>query len=100
MDGIGEVLSLAHHPSLPLVAMGTTDGRVMVMDESLGSRVAMFNIIGSRVTDLAWSPDGSMLAGMDSAGNLRFFDSRPLAERWPEIKRRRAEVAAAAEPSG
>jgi hypothetical protein len=42
-----------------------------------------------RITDLAWTPDGSMLAGIDAGGGIRIIDSIPLSQRWPEIERRR-----------
>lgn len=90
--GVGLVLGGALHPKLPLLALATADGRVVVFDESIKAAVSTFTMASRRVTDLAWSPDGSMLAAIDAGGAIRLFDGAPLARRWREIERRRAEA--------
>jgi WD40 repeat protein len=90
----GRILCLAPHPTLPLVACGTADGRVLVFDESLSAVVANYAVaVGNRTTGIDWSLDGSMLTTLGVDGTIRFFDRRSLADRWPEIEQRWAEVA-------
>jgi WD40 repeat protein len=90
----GRVLSAAAHPILPLVVFSTSDGRVFVLDESLSAVVANYPVaMGNRTTGIDWSPDGSMLATLGVDGSFQLFDRRSLADRWPEIEQRWAEVA-------
>jgi WD40 repeat protein len=49
--------------------------------------------MGNRTTGIDWSPDGSMLATLGVDGSFQLFDRRSLADRWPEIEQRWAEVA-------
>lgn len=85
----GVVTCVSAHPSLPLVALGKADGRIVVFDESLEGQVASFHTVFRRLTDLAWSPDGSMLASVDANGGICIFHGTPISKRWPEIERRR-----------
>lgn len=96
LRGIGLVHCMAGHPTLPIVALGLSDGQVAILDETERAIVANLSVAVRRVTDLAWSPDGTMLAAIDVAGGILIFDSELLSTRWPEIKRRREANAHAA----
>ncbi len=71
------VFSVAVHPRGAAVATGTDDGAVCVWDASTGKR--LFDPIGhqARIADLAFSPDGEVLAvGVDATdANVFLYDA-------------------------
>jgi hypothetical protein len=97
---MGIAQCMAPHPTRPLIAVGMTSGLVVIYDESLEAVVSSHEVMSRRVTSIAWTPDGEMVAAIDAGGGIRIIDSMPLVERWPEIDRTRRLISAtAADPS-
>jgi len=78
LDGLtGGVVSGAFSPDGTRFATGAHDGAIRVWDLARNATVARLNA-GSAVNDLAYSPDGSWLAGATSGGTVllaRVFDT-------------------------
>ena len=75
------IASLAFSPDVKYLALGTTDGRVLIWDVDVDSFVASFPIrmgpVGTGyVTGLAYSPDGRWLAAIrHSGGQIALWDA-------------------------
>jgi len=89
---VGPALALARHPSRPLTAIATRDGRLAIHDADWDAIVSDTNLKAGRITDVAWSPDGSMVAAIAADGTVFLIDSEPMSGRWPELRRRRDEA--------
>lgn len=73
------VAALAMHPKLAFVAAGGADGEIALMPIPAGRQFLIETPKGARVTALAWSPDGSLLAFGTEEGRAGVVDLASLA---------------------
>ena len=66
-------LTVAVHPSKPLVAGGFNTGNVLIGATRKGEAVVAQARTGVPVTAMAWSPYGDTVAAADSGGRLSLF---------------------------
>ena len=73
-DGSSAVLmSIAARPDSSEIAVGTSEGQVLLLDEKL-KKIRTINVNGERITVLSFSPDGHLLA---VASDPNLSDSTP-----------------------
>ncbi len=78
----GWFTSIACHPQKPLVAIGNSDGVILLVDSSTGNHVRKFNLYGSRIGAITFSPDGRTLiaacgeysSSKQVHGEIRYWD--------------------------
>lgn len=58
---------------------GVADSAIVLIDATTGNEVAKFKGHSGGVTDLAWSPDGAMLASASDDGTVIVWDTRRFA---------------------
>lgn len=79
----GDVSSLAFSRDVRLLAAGTTDGAVALIDTATGEPTETLSTLGSKaVSSVAFSPDGKVLAVGDLIGQTELWNlayRRPLA---------------------
>jgi len=69
----------AFSPSGRMVAVGFTQGTVMVFDAATGRRLHML-VLGGGVDSVAFNPDGTLLAAGLDIGGIRLFDTKSWCE--------------------
>jgi WD40 repeat protein len=74
--------ALTFHPSGSIIAAGTENGRVLLLDENLAT-VQMLSLKEAKVDDVKFSPDGSLLAASSHSGTIEIFQKKDDA--WTNI---------------
>ncbi|KAF4532363.1 hypothetical protein B566_EDAN003667 [Ephemera danica] len=68
-----ECVSLAFHPDAVVVAAGTSDGHLVVLNAENGNPVTRFRVCGSSINCVAFSPVGDMIALGSQNGSVYLF---------------------------
>ena len=79
----GAVTAVAWHPSLPLLATGSSDRSVKVWDLKAGEMLEEFQYLGESLPcRVRWSPDGKLLAVSESVGtrNVKVYEPKACKE--------------------
>ncbi len=71
----GEVLSIAFSPDGKIMAIGTSDKKVVIWDVATWKIIKLIDTNDDRVTALAFSPDGKILASGDRRNMVYFLDT-------------------------
>jgi len=68
-----ECASACHHPQGSVVAVGTTDGHMIVISTDSGSHVTTIRICGSALNGLKFNLDGDVVAGASQNGSIYLY---------------------------
>ncbi len=82
----GEVLSAAFSPDGKIMAIGTSDKKVVIWDVATWKIIKLLDANDDRVTALAFSPDGKILASGDRRNMVYFLD----AATWKTVNKMKA----------
>ncbi len=82
----GEVLSAAFSPDGKIMAIGTSDKKVVIWDVATWKIIKLLDANNDRVTALAFSPDGKLLASGDRRNMVYFLD----AATWKTVNKMKA----------
>ena len=74
------------HPTQSLVAVGTEEGRILLVEPELMTVEFDFDAHESAVTSLAWMPDGERLISASTDGLVRIWDPRSRLVREQEAR--------------
>ena len=69
----GGCSSVTYHPSGNVVAVGTDDGHLIVLEGESGTHVTTIKIAGAAINAVAFSPEGGMLAAASQNGALYLY---------------------------
>ena len=72
--------AMAFSPTRPVLALGLSDGKVLLVDDRQLNPQTAARGHKSRVTSLAFTPDGRRIASGDDAGILKLRDAETLRE--------------------
>ena len=92
-----EVYTITYSPDGSRIASSGNDATIIVWDAETLEQVLLLRGHSSYVHSLAFSPDGTQLVSGSGDSTLRVWDSVPPAERWMQIRKRRA-LSCQAEP--
>ena len=63
------------HPALPRIAVGTLQGECLVWDQTSRTVVRRWAAHAGRVSEVAWSPDGALIATCGGDGLVKTWES-------------------------
>ena len=66
-------LTVCHHPSGGVLAVGTSDGHMIVLTEDSGSHVTTIRMCGSSITALKFNIFGDLVAGASQSGSIYLY---------------------------
>jgi len=68
-----ECVSACHHPQGSVVAVGTSDGHMIVISTDSGSHVTTIRICGSTLNAVKFNLDGDVVAGASQNGSIYLY---------------------------
>ncbi len=80
-----QVTSLAFHPTLPLLASGSLDRRVIVWNTQSGEMLRSLTVPAS-VFAVTFRPDGKQLAIGDTLGQISLWNTNNSFENWQPVE--------------
>lgn len=92
-----ELISVAWSPNRLLLATGSTEGLVEIMDSLTGQTFHSLTNLGGAIVDLSWSPDGHYLAALSNIHNSTSggYRSEVLvweADNWTQVSNGKSSV--------
>ena len=68
-----ECLSVCYHPQGSVVAAGTADGHLIVLNADSGSHVTTIRVCGSALNGVKFNPDGDIVAAASQNGSVYLY---------------------------
>ena len=68
-----EPASICYHPKGSVVAVGTSDGHMVIISADNGVHVTTMRVCGAAISSIKFNPDGDMIAAASTNGSIYLF---------------------------